>query len=335
MANDKLSIVELTRMQDGATGKFYKMVNKLRQENATLRYGSWLPTNMLMTNVTSIIVGEPNVYTRRFNKGTVSSKATFDTIVDTTALIEAYATTDATMLRVFGNAMGIRDRHNRAYQSAMGKKVAELQFYGNETDDETEFNGLFTRPSMSDIGDYCLDAGGTDSDLGSICAVTFSEDTCHWAYPRNTTAGLFHDDMGKILIQEAATMGGGKISCFVDQWQWFCGLVLCDDQYAGRIANIDVSDMKANTGAQESTDYTTYVLYLLDELISRIPNPQAGQTVLFMPRAIKSGLNRMAKIKSIPNIFKMEDAFGRVLDHYQGYPMEIVDQMTITETQVT
>jgi len=330
---DKLNLLEVSKLKNvQGGGEYYQVVNLLAQQHANLKYGQWIPTNMTMTNVASIIVGEPNVYTRRFNQGTPASRPTFDTVVDDTALIEAFAVTDATMLRVTGSADQTRSRVNRTYQSAMAKKLGELQFYGNTADDETEFNGLFTRPSLAAAGDYTIDCEGAGPDIGSILVLRFTEDGLFWTYPRNTQAGLIHEDLGVQLLQESTDTAGRMIRCFVDQWQWFCGLAMPDLRCAGRLANIDVSEMKAAFGAQEVTDYGTNVIYQLDEMIDRV-NVGPGQIVLMMPRAIRSGINRLAKIMAMGNVSVAKDVFSKPVLHWQGmYPMEICDQMVITET---
>jgi len=333
---DKLSLLEVSKIKDvDGGGEYYKIVNLLSQMHANLKYGQWIPTNMTMTNVSSVIVGEPNVYTRRFNQGTPASRPTFDTVVDDTACIEAFAVTDATMLRVTGGVEQTRDRVNRAYRSAMAKKVGELQFYGNSADDETEFNGAFVRPSTANIGDYCLDAGGTTGDLGSIAIMQFLEDGLFWTYPKNTQAGLVHNDMGVRLLQESTDTAGRMIRCFVDNWQWFCGLAMPDYRCQVRVANIDISDLKGASGAQAATAYTTNLMYLIDEAVDRLPSPGSGQVVMFMPRAVRTGINRLAKILALGNVTTVPDVFSKPVPNWQGmYPMEICDQMTITETRV-
>ena len=106
------------------------------------------------------------------------------------------------------------------------------------------------------------------------------------------------------------------------------GLVVKDYRQAARIANIDVSDLIAGSGAD-----------LIDLMISadyKIDDPNNGQGVWYVNRTIEAALHKQA-------LTKVGAGAGLTFDNYQGErvlmflgaPVRRMDALLNSESQVT
>lgn len=295
----------------------------------------WMGSNKILSHMTTVVEGLPTFARRRLNKGTASSKGTLGKQEDGATIIEGYSTVDELGLALYGNEVAARKQQSRLFaESAVQQFIADF-IYGDLADDDEGMNGFFSRPSLSTLGDHCLDAGGTGSDLSSIVLMGWGEGKNYGIHPKNLPAGLRHEDLGKQLIQQDTTVGGTVLPCFVDQWTWAYGYVMEDPRYSCRIANIEPDEVIGVSGFQQLTDYTTNIVMLMSRAIEHIYNIEACNPVFYMPRAIKEGLKVQYLARTTNNVFRFDDVEGRKVMTYENIPIRALDGMTNAEAAVT
>jgi hypothetical protein len=89
-----------------------------------------------------------------------------------------------------------------------------------------------------------VDAGGNDTDLTSIWMIVWGPRTVHGLYPKGSKAGLNREDKGKSVKE---TSDGGLYDVFREKFCWDVGLSVRDWRYVVRVANVDVSALRAGS----------------------------------------------------------------------------------------
>jgi len=335
--DDVLTFADLKQRMD-PNGMPAQIAELLMQSNPIIDDIPWKASNMPEGHRSTIRTELPDVNLRRLNQGTVSTKSVTNQIEDGMAMIEAWSTTDVKLLELYGNEAATRMGEGRAFIESMGQKVAELTFEGSVADDDREFNGIRIRydSTTGDTGDNVLLAGGADAaDNASIYLVGWGPDV-HGIYPKNTQAGLVHTDHGKQIIQEDDNLGGAKLSAYVDQWSWDCGLVVKDWRNIVRIANIDVGQwLEVGDTTQNLDDYSTNAMYLMARAMHRIPNLSAVRPCFYMPRSVFEGFDVQSLARTTANVFETRQVDGKMMTTFRGIPMKVCDQLGIAETVIS
>jgi hypothetical protein len=150
-----------------------------------------------------------------------------------------------------GNSAAWRLSEIKPFYEAFAEKVATTIFYGNAGTDPEQFTGLSTRYSSLSAGNggNIVDAGGTGSDNSSIWMIGHGEGF-HGIYPKGSKAGLQHEDLGAAGRVRRSTRNN-RFRAYIDWFQWKLGIALPDWRNVVRIANIDISNLVAQSGAGE------------------------------------------------------------------------------------
>lgn len=293
-----------------------------------------LPTGHRVT----VRTGLPTVYFRQINAGVPTSKSTTAQVDEGVALMEAYSEIDERLIKLNGNGQAFRLNEDKAFLESMNQQQTSTMFYGNVATDQKTYTGLSTRYSSLSAGNGAniIDAGGSGSDNASIWLVGWGENTVFCTYPKGSQAGLQMNDLGKDTVIDA---NGGRFQAWRTQFVWENGLVVKDWRYAVRIANVDVSDLIAQTGTQANTA-ATQIIYLMSRAMDRMPAWNGIRPVFYMNRTLYSML-RIAALGKSNNALAIDDAlsqFGTPMKGrltFQGIPIRNVDQLTLAETRVT
>jgi hypothetical protein len=120
-------------------------------------------------------------------------------------------------------------------------------------------------------------------------------------------------------------------------YQWKNGVAVKDWRYVVRIANINVSDLTAQTGTQASTA-ATQIINLMSRALDRVPNLSMGRACFYANRTLYSML-RVAALNKSNAALSIQDAltqFGTPysLTKFLGIPLRKVDQLLNTESRV-
>lgn len=274
----------------------------------------------------------PDIYYRKANQAIPASKSLIEQRKFEAAHFESKSQADIAVLKKGGKEMINKNRFVQAkgHIQAMAQEHASLTVYGSLEDSPQKSPGFFDIFSSlsGDTGEQVIDAGGSGSDNCSMLLVHWGEDSIFGVYPKGTTAGLSRTDHGKVQIHGLTAAGAaGTYWGLEEQFEIDHGLVVKDYRQAARIANIDVSELVAGTGAD-----------LVDLAISanyKIDSQENGQGIWYVNRTVQAILHKQARRD-------VGGGGGLSFDNYQGQkvltllgkPVRISDALLNTEDAV-
>ncbi|MBF8177812.1 major capsid protein [Herminiimonas contaminans] len=307
-------------------GNIDVIVEMLAETNEIIQDMPWIEANDGTTHKTTIRSGLPNTEWRLLNYGVQPSKSTTVQVKDSTGMLEAYAEVDKALADLNNNAPEFRLSEDRAFIESMNQNFAETLIYGNVGATPERFHGIIPRYSQksAENGDNIIDAGGTGSDNTSIILVVWGANTIHGIYPKGSTAGLKHQDLGEHTLID---QNGGKYQGYRSHYKWDPGLTLRDWRYVVRIANVDVSELTKNAAAGAD------LVDLMVQAIELIPNIGLGKPVFYCNRTIRSFLRRQITNKENVHL-SMSEVAGKKVVQFDDIPVRKVDAILNTEARV-
>ena len=316
-------------------GKIAKIVEMLSQKNAILDNMLFKEGNLPTGEQATIRTGLPDVYYRLINAGVPKSKSTTAQITEQAAMLEARSEVDVELIKLNSNNETFRLSESLAFIQAMNQRIALTMFYGSAANTE-EFVGFANRYNdLSAVnGENIIDAGGSGSDNASIWLIGWGADEVMGIFPKGSTAGLDHRDLGE---GDAFDGNNNRFRAMMDLYQWKAGLVVKDWRYAVRIANVDVSDLQGLTGTQATTAATA-ITKLMSRSIDHIPDMNNVNLSFYANRTILSHLRVMAQSES-NNTVTIEaglNQFGKTIHttNFLSIPVGLVDTLTNAEARV-
>jgi hypothetical protein len=327
--------------QLGPNNKIARIIEVLNQSNeilddAIVQEGN-LPTGMRVTMRT----GLPAVVFRLANQGVPPSKATTAQFDEQAARIEAWSEIDEMIAELAPDLGQFRLNQSLPFLEAMNEQMATSLFYGNAGLTPEQFTGFAVRYSSTTAGNgaQILKApSGSGGDNTSIWLINWHPQTVSLIYPQNTQAGLVHNDLGLGVIETTVANNApaaNRMRGYRDQYIWRVGLAVMDWRSVVRIANIDTSDLLADTAGA-----TVKLIELMSRAIDRIQGPR-GKLVFYANRTAKSilrvqALNKSTNALSVQAALNQfgQDRVGGELS-FLGVPIRTVDALLPTEALVT
>lgn len=327
--------------QLGPDNKIAHIIDLLSQQNEILDDAIATEGNLATGNRTTVLTGLPSVVYRLVNQGVPPSKATTAQLDEMCARLEAWSEVDEMIAELAPDLGQFRLNQASAFLEAMNQQMASSLFYGNAGLTPEQFTGFATRYSSTTAGNGAniLKApSGSGGDNTSIWLVNWHPNTVHLIYPKNTTGGLQHNDLGKGVIETSTANNApaaNRMMGYRDQYVWRVGLAVEDWRSVVRIANIDTSDLIADTAGG-----TVKLIEYMSRAIDRIQGPR-GKLAFYCNRTVKSILRVQALNKST-NALSIQDAInqfgtdrvGGTLN-FLGIPVRTVDALLPTEALIT
>ena len=316
-------------------GKTADIVEMLSQTNSVITDMLTKEGNLPTGEQSTIRTGLPTAYYRLINQGTPDSKSTTAQVVENAAILTARSAIDVDEAELNGNTSDYRMSESEAFVEAMGQAQATTFIYGSAANPE-EYVGLANR--YNDLSaanaDNIIDAGGTQSVNCSIFLVGWGAKGVFGVYPKGSTAGLQHEDLG---IQDAFDSSDNRYRAYMDEYKWKNGLVVKDWRNCVRIANIVVADLVGKSGTQAITA-STAIINLMSQAIDHLNSPSSVNPVFYVNRTVASHLRVMALNKSSDAV-TIEPAlnqFGKSIREmkFLGIPVRLNDVQTNTEARV-
>jgi hypothetical protein len=318
-------------------GKIAAIIEMLGQRNEMLEDMMWKEGNLVTGERTTVRTGLPTVAWRLLNQGVQPSKSTTAQIDEQCGKLEAWCEIDEELVKLNGNSAEYRLSEASSFVEAMNQEFAATLIYGNSSTSPEEFTGLSIRYSSRSASvansANIVHGGGAGSDNTSIWLICWGQTTIHGIYPQGSDAGLMHRDLGLQVIETAAGIGGGRMMGYRDQWKWDVGIALRDWRYVVRIANIDVSDLIADTAGT-----SIKLIEFLTRAMNRLPNRGVGQCAFYANRTVQSmlmlqALNKSTNALSVQNSVS-QFGYGISELRFLGVPIRTVDQILETEATV-
>ena len=334
LSNTHLTMLDWAKRLD-PDGNTADIVEMLSQTNSVITDMLMKEGNLPTGEQVTIRTGLPTAFYRMINQGTPDSKSTTAQIVENAAILTARSQVDVDEADLNGNTNEYRMSEGMAFIEAMGQAQATTFIYGSAANPE-EYVGLANR--YNDLGapngDNIIDAGGTSSDNASIWLVGWGERTTFGVYPKGSIAGLSHEDLG---VQDAFDASNNRFRAYMDEYKWKNGLVVKDWRYNVRIANVDISDLVAQTGTQLASAATA-IIKLMSRSIDHLPNTTSVNPVFYVNRTVASHLRIAALDKSNSAVTVQEalNQFGETIHEtrFLGIPVRLVDVLTNAEARV-
>jgi hypothetical protein len=330
-----------TRNPDGSTAD---VIELLMQSNEVLIDMPWKEGNLPTGHRTTIRTGLPTPTWRKLYQGVQPTKSQRAQVDDACGMLEARNEVDKDLADLNGDASAFRLSEAQAEIEGMNQALCEALFYGDQSVNPERFTGLAARYSSKAAlnGVNIVDGGGTGSDNMSVWLVVWGENTVTGIYPKGSQAGLYHQDLGEIDAFDTQTPPA-RFRAYADLWKWKCGISVRDWRYVVRIANIDVSDLVAQTGTQAPTAATA-LMKLMAMAHARIPMLSMGKAVFYMNRTAKEFLSIAALDKS-NTALAIQPALqqfgqtpagwtGNGTMTFLGTPCRTVDRLLNTEARV-
>lgn len=323
----------------GPDNKISKIIEMLNLQNEILDDAVVQEGNTTTGWMGAVRTGLPAVVFRLVNQGVPPSKATTAQLVEQAARMEGWVEVDEALAELAPDLGAFRLSQTSPMIESFNQTMASKLFYGNAGLAEEEFTGFAPRFSTSvqataASGANIIKAGGSGADNASIWLINWHPQTVFLIYPRGTQAGLVHNDLGLETVESTAGIAGNRLRAYRDQFIWRVGLAVPDWRSVVRIANIDISDLIADTAGA-----TVKVIEYMTRAIDRIQGPR-GRLAFYAPRTVKSILRVQAMNKST-NALGIEQAvnqFGQQRPGgavtFLGIPVRTVDALIYAEALV-
>ena len=289
---------------------------------------TFLEGNLPTGHRTTVRSGLPASTWRKLNYGVQPSKSTTVQITDTTGMLEAYAEVDKALADLNGNTASFRLSEDRAFLESMNQTMANTLFYGDTGTDPEKFMGLSARynSTTAESGDNIIVGGGSGSDNTSVWLVCWGPNTCHGIYPKGSQAGLNHQDLGEVTLEDAAN---GKYQGYRTHYKWDIGMSVRDWRYIVRIPNIDVSNL-----TKDASGSSAALVDLMVQAVEKLPNVNLGRCVFYGNRTISSILR--LQITNTSNVrLSMDEVAGKRVMSFDGIPFRRNDAILNNEALVS
>jgi len=340
LSTSNLTLADWAKRTD-PDGRVPVIAELLSQSNEILEDCVFKEGNLPTGERVVIRTGLPSVYWRALNQGIPNSKSTTAQVDEACGILEARSEVDKDLAMLNGNTAQFRLSEDVAFLEAMNQTQATTLFYGNPATDPKQFLGL--APRYSDIGasspnnsQNIISAGGSDATSNtSIYLVVWGDQTVYCPFPKGSSAGLIHEDLGEQTVYNS---DGTRLQAYATRYQWKNGLVVKDWRYVVRICNIDTDDLIAQTTTQAASA-STAIIKLMSRALYRIPNMGMGRAAFYMNRTVHSGLAIAALDKS-QYVLKVNEGLSQFGQPYswlsfQGVPLRRVDAIINTEGVVS
>jgi len=335
LTSTNLTLADWAKRTD-PEGRVPVIAELLSQSNEILEDCVFKEGNLPTGERVVIRTGLPAVYWRALNQGIPNSKSQTAQVDEACGILEARSEVDKDLAMLNGNTAQFRLSEDVAFLEAMNQTQAATMFYGNPAIEPKSYLGLAARYSSTSAsnGQNIISANGSGSDNTSVYLVVWGDNTVYCPFPKGSTAGLMHEDLGEQTVYD----GNNRLQAYATRYQWKNGLVVKDWRYVVRIANIDVSDLVGVTGTQASTSAYD-LIKLMARAMYRIPNMSMGRAAFYMNRTVHSGLAVKALDRS-QNVLAVNQGLSQFGTAYSwlsflGVPCRRVDQLINSEAVVS
>lgn len=305
------------------------IIDMLVQFNSMYEDAPILECNQGASHLTTIRTGLPAPTWRKLYQGVQPTKGTTAQVKDATGMLEDWSEIDAKLVELAKNPAKFRLNEARAHIAGMANTLGATVWYGDTAIFPERFTGLHARfnARTAQNGKQIIDAGGAGSDNTSIWFITWGEDSVHLLYPEGTKAGLQREDKGKTTKE---LPDGSLYDVYREKFSQDIGLSVRDWRGIARIANIDVSDLRADAadGGASLIDLMIDGYYALQN-----PNQPNGKTVIYAPKTVQTFLHKQAMNKKNVNL-TLSESEGRPVLSFLGLQIRRDDNILETEGRI-
>lgn len=333
VGNTYLNMIDFIKQQGADGDVTADVINLLAELTPVFRNGWHAECNKTTSMMHNILTGLPAVAWGRLYKGIPQGKSSHAMVEDTTGFVEGRSNIDQRLLKLFAekNIAQMKMNENAAFLEAMAQEFETGFFYHDTTTDPDKFKGVaarYNKLATSGAGRQIVDAGGTGSDNTSIWFITWGDSQTSLIHPKGSSMGVEHEDHGAQRVTDA---DGNAFYAEEHTWRLHVGCSVGDYRYNARIANIDVSDLRA--GSVPIFDFMRKAYY---KLKSR--NFPAGRQVIYCNADVMEVLDMLsANAGSSDNFVRLRpmEIEGKEWDTYKKIPIQETEALLNTEARIT
>lgn len=313
-----LTLLELAK-NIAPNGQLHKVAEILTKVNRIWDDMPWFEANDVFSHVSAQEFSEPSGTLRALNEGVGMEDVQTTNIRDVLCMLETFCNSDVALVDAAPNPTAFRNNRAARFIRGLSKTFVTNVFYGNNGTNPASFNGLAVRlDALSQTN--VVDGAGTGSDVTSIYVVQWGEGKAWMGYPRGSSIGVYHEDMGRKTV---TLPSGLKMVAYEDWFKIHGGLVVEDVKCIGRYANIETAGT-TNTFDED----------LLITLMNLMSDDWAGAGI-YCNATIMTQMEIRAKDKTNINYSFAEGlAPGPVLT-FKGVPVRKCEAILDTEDAIT
>lgn len=325
------------RTEQGNIASIIEMLNNTSQD--ILSDFVMMECNDGTKHIHTIRTGLPSVAWGALYEGTQDSKSSTQQVTDTTGFVEAMTKVDTRVLDLAGsNAAALRASESRPFIEAMAQELVTALFYHDNSTNVRLPKGLgarFGTLGTSGAAAQVIDCGGDSTDNTSVWMVGWGGTGVCGLYPQGTAAGITQQDKGEQRVLDGS---GNPYYVMEELIRAYMGFAVKDYRHVVRLANIDVSDLRA--GSVDLYSYMRKGYYRLHSThapaIMDQEYPQ--RTVIYCNRDVLEALDGLATNSgSSDNFVRLttREIQGKEVPAYRGIPIRKTDALLNTEAEVT
>lgn len=320
------------------------MANTLVQQNNIMEDAPYTEANEPNAHKGTQDAFMPTPVFRAYNEGVTPVSPHGRPIIEGLALADAYNEVDWELyLAQGGKKEEWRSRRDAKVGIAMAQKtIIPEVFYGDLGTEPKGFKGLHQRykslttypNGTSDSGDYNVQSnGGSDTGyMTDIWIVEWDQDECCFTYPQGSTAGIFHEDLGKVTAVTNTLAAPQYHEVARSHFTWKMGMFISDDRRVQRITNINT--VAATIAA---SGYAFDEEKMVDAIL-RLPSNGANRAAIKIYANTTIVGQMWKRLLSKNNVYFTKsdglDAGGPVLS-FNGYPVRICQAILNTLTTIS
>lgn len=287
----------------------------------------------------SIRTGLPTPTWGALYQGIPQSKGHTQVVKDTTGFVEGLSSIDERLLEIEPEKTSqLRLNEASGWLEAMSQEWNSGFFYHDTDTAPEKFKGMAAR-YKSLANPNVISAGGAGSDNTSVWFVTWGEQFTSLIHPKGTPGGIERKDMGRQRVLDG---NGNPYYVQEELFRLHTGVAVGDWRYNARVANIDVSDLRA--GTVDIYKFLRQAYYKLQSRrVARDGNNIAGsvpapRTVMYANREVLEAMDAIATNKgSSDNFVRLTpmELEGQEVLTWRGIPIRETDALLNTETVVS
>ena len=304
------------------SGQELAIAEVLSKSNPIIGDALVIESNLDSGHEYAVRTGIPEGTWRRAYQGIEPAKATTKVVVESYGTLSAYSVVDKLVAEKGGHVDAVRTGQSRAIIAGMSNTMASNLIYGDSAATPERFTGLaerYNELSGAESSRNVISAGGsTNGQNSSIYLVVWDTDKVFTFFPKGSKAGIQRVDYGLVTHVDS---DGKEYPAYKEYFEWKLGLAVQDWRYAGRICNIDVTNVPSN------------LIDKMCDLEERIQSLSMGKPVWYMNRTVKAALRKLTTNRT--NIqYTPDQITSRPLMTFNEIPVHICDAITDTEDVV-
>lgn len=323
---NNLTIADAVKMM-GADGKIRAIAELLHQKNGIVADIPWREGDTINGHMSVQETSLPSVSTRVANAGVAASKGTDAQTLESPERLEGWIVMDEMVGDYGGDPAGKLAKQASKMAEKFNQTVADRWIYGNDETTFGQLRGLAVRynSTTANNGDQIILCGGSQSDNSSIWIIGHAEDKVYGWYPKGTSGGLKNKSWGKVPERDS---DGNEQAVWKEQFNWDIGLAVDDHRFVSRLANIDISNLVAGSGADLFEKLTLGVKSIYDL--------QACRPAIYLNMTCEAFLDIQARNDvQTGGQLKYEVVGGKAMDTFRGIPLTRLDRLTEAEATIS